>query len=500
MLTDAEIVAGLGDSLPVGVWIARAPGGEFVYANSKFREIMGLPGLADVARGQYAKPYEIHRRDGSFYPEDRMPFVRALAERRTVMVDDLVIHRRDNEKVSVRAYAHPVFAGEDISHVVIAFFDISREAAAERARLESEERLQHTERMESLGNLAGGVAHDFNNLLGAIKLIASALRLEEKDPDRRAQLETIEEVTETATGLAQALLTFAGRGKNLAAPASVNQAVRSVHRIFSHGLDKRLEVQLQLRSERKVLGDHARLEQLVMNLVLNARDAMPEGGRLLVRTSDDDEDVLLEVLDEGPGVPDALRARIFEPFFTTKEALGRASSGLGLATVYGIVESHGGRIEVADAPGGGALFRVWLPATSGAVEPETSDRPATVRGRGVILVVDDEPVLRQAAIQVLRMLGYDAFGAKDGLEAVALFKERHTEIAGVLLDMSMPGLDGRGTYIALRRIQPEVRVLLTTGYALNEEAQAILDLGVRGFIEKPWNVEQLSSALADVLA
>ncbi len=497
MPTDQDIIAQVSDALPVGVWVARAPGGEFVYANSMFREIMGMPGLEDVARGEYAEPYRIYNTEGELYPEEQLPFVRALQARDIVMVDDIVIHGAT--KRNIRAYARPVFEGDDITYVVIAFFDITREVQAERASAESESRLRQTQRMESLGNLAGGVAHDFNNLLGAIKLITSSLRAREDDPRKRTQLETIDAVTESASKLARALLTFAGGGKNLSAPINVKHAISAVRKIFAHALDKKIELVLDLVSEGEILGDHARLEQLVMNLVLNARDAMPEGGRLTIRSRDEASAVVIEVVDEGPGVPAEIRDRIFDPFFTTKKGAQPSSSGLGLATVYGIVESHQGSIDVLDAPGGGALFRVTFPAIEPeGVEPvKQSDEP--IHGSGLILVVDDEPVLRQAAMQVLEWLGYEAIGAKDGLEGAEIYRERSAEIRGVLLDMSMPRLDGKGCYMEMRKINPDVRVLLTTGYALNEEAQSIMDMGVRGFIEKPWNMQQLSEALAKVL-
>ncbi|MCA8924779.1 MAG: response regulator [Planctomycetes bacterium] len=501
MLSDEEIIAQIGEGLPVGVWVARAPHGEFVYANETFRQIMGLPGLAEVARGEYAEPYRIYDRGGALYPESSMPFVRALEARETVMVDDIVIHRRDGARVNVRAYARPVFEEGEITHVVIAFFDITREVEAEAARAESEARLHQAERMQSLGTLAGGIAHDVNNLLGAISLIASSLAMDEADEERRADLDKIEEVVQTATDLARSLLTFAGRGKNLAAPVSLNDVVRSVERIFVHGIDKRIQVTNELRASRGVMGDYVRLEQVVMNLFLNARDAMPEGGRIRVSTRDEGPEVVVEVEDEGAGIPRALRRRVFDPFFTTKQGGPRTSTGLGLATVYGIVDSHQGAVEIADAPGGGALVRVRLPACDQPVvlgdarEPES----APVRGEGLVLVVDDEAMLRRAAVDVLTSLGYRAIGASNGLEGVEILKEKGEEIDVVLLDMSMPGLDGEQTYRAMRELRPNLPVLLTTGYALNEAAQAILDLGVRGFIEKPWNASRISRALARVL-
>lgn len=502
MLSDDEIISEIGEGLPVGVWVARAPGGEFVYANTTFRTIMGMPALEDVARGEYAEPYRIHDRSGALYPESSLPFVRALETRQTVMADDIVIHQHDGAKVFIRAYARPVFEDGEITHVVIAFFDISREVEAEIARAESEARLHQAERMQSLGTLAGGIAHDVNNLLGAISLIASSLAMDEANPERRSDLGKIEEVVQTATGLARSLLTFAGRGKNLTTPVSLNDVVTGVERLFSHGVAKRIQVSQTLSASRGVLGDYARLEQVVLNLLVNARDAMPAGGRIQISTRDDEAHVVLEVEDEGEGVPAEIRGKIFDPFFTTKHDGPRVSTGLGLATVYGIVDCHGGSVEVVDAPGGGALFRVRLPACERAVAPRAAadSDVAPVRGEGLVLVVDDERVLREAAVDVLTSLGYRTLGASGGREALEILAQRGAEIDVVLLDMSMPGMDGEQTYRAMRDLRADIPVLLTTGYALNDAAQRVLDLGVRGFIEKPWNLARISRALADVLA
>ncbi len=497
--SNEAIIAGIADALPVGVWVARAPGGEFVYANTKFTEIMGMSGRDDVARGEYAEPYQIHDRDGDLYPEDRMPFVRALAVRETVMVDDLVIHRRDGGRVAVRAYARPIFEGDEISHVVIAFFDITREVAAERARAESEAQMRRGQRMEAVGKLAGGIAHDFNNILGAVRAIASTSLLAETDPDKRESLKVIESATASATQLTRSLLGFAGQGKNLAVPLAFDEVVRGVTDIFNRALDSRWTVETEAAVSRRVLGDRGQLEQVVMNLLLNAREAMPDGGTIFVRLRERDAVSILEVEDEGGGVPAEFRNRIFDPYFTTKVTDGQRSTGLGLATAYGIVDAHGGALEVDDGRRG-AVFRVTLPGmTHEAAQAQAKKVEGLIRGSGLLLLVDDEPAVRMATRRALEMAGYRVLTAADGVEGVDLFRRRHDEIDAVVLDMSMPRLDGRGAYLEMKKIAPSVRVLLTTGYALNEEAQSILDLGVRGFIEKPFDIYTLSAELARIL-
>jgi signal transduction histidine kinase len=278
-LTDEQIIRSIGEDLPVGIWVARAPRGEFVY---------------------------------ELYPEDRMPFMLALRSGTTVTVDDIVIHRTDGGRVHIRAQARPVrLESGEISHVVIAFIDISRE-------VEAESRLRLMQRMESIGTLAGGIAHDFNNLLSVVKIVASTLASQEEEREKLEGLASIEQAADSET---------------------------------------------ELCAVGEVKGDQSQLEQVVMNLVVNARDAMPAGGLIALRTRDEAGSVVLEVADTGSGIPLALRERVFEPYFTTKAGLG---TGLGLATVFGIVASHGGSIELLDNQPRGTLMRVRLAAAPGA--------------------------------------------------------------------------------------------------------------------------------------
>ena len=497
-----EVVSGVADDLPVGVWVARAPGGEFLYANKAFAEIMGMGARDDVGRGEYAGPYGIHTRDGALYPEDRLPFVRALVERRTVIVDDIVIHRHDGGRVHVRAQARPVFdeAGE-ITHVVIAFIDITREALAEEARAESDQRVRQMQRMDSIGTLAGGIAHDFNNLLAAVKLMAAALRRNEGDTTKLAYLEQIDQATESAAQLTRALLGFARRGKHLATRVSLHDVAVGVVALLRRALDRRVELATDLRAaEGDIVGDFSQLEQVLMNLVVNSRDAMPSGGRIVISTYDEGGRVVLEVTDDGAGIDPAIRERMFEPYVTTKRAGEGGGTGLGLATVWGIVENHGGTIQALDASPRGTKMRVTFPAAPADARRTLSQEASKnlVHGSGTVLVVDDERAVRDGAAAVLRGLGYRVFCAEDGASAVELFRERG-DIDAVLLDMVMPRMDGRMTYLALRDVRPDVRVVLTTGFALNEEAQRIMDLGVCEFIAKPYSAEALSQVIARAL-
>jgi len=506
--SDHEIIHAVADDLPVGLWVARAPGGEFVYANCMFAEIMGQGGRGDAAVGGYSEPYGILTREGTPYPEERLPFVRALQERQVVVVDDIMIRRPDRSVVYVRAYGRPVMNADDtITHVVIAFFDVSREVAAEKARSESENRLHRAQRYEAIGTLAGGIAHDFNNLIFGIKLLAAELAHDEQDAHRLASLRMIDEVTDRSAMLTRSLLGFARRGVHRAVPVALNDIVGSMRELLTRtmtGID--ITFALDAIDRGTVIGDESQLEQVVMNLVVNSRDAMcgvNRNGRVAVRTLTSGTNVILEVADDGPGIPTELRERVFEPYFTTKTTGSHKGTGLGLATVFGIVESHKGQIEVdAGLDGTGATLRVSFPAAPARTDDarKTLDVEELQPGTGTILVVDDDKMVRRAVSTTLRGLGYFTFEAASGREAVELYRQHHQIIRAVVLDVIMPGMGGGATYKAMREVDPQVAVLLMSGYTMNEDVQALLEAGAGGFVMKPYSVEVLARSLADVLS
>ncbi|MBO6938476.1 MAG: PAS domain-containing sensor histidine kinase [Deltaproteobacteria bacterium] len=357
---DDAIISAIADSLPLGIWVARVPNGELVFANDTFREIMGMDAISDVGVGEYAAPYAIHRTDGELYPETEMPFVTAMQSGEMTIADDIVIHRRDGRKVNIRAYARPMFEGEDgaMSHVVVAFLDVSREMEAQRAESDAKERIERMQRMETVGNLAGGIAHDFNNLLSAIHTISARLHSTEQDPDRARHLKTIQDIVGSATALSRQLLDFASSGGGESKPVKLTPIVLRVIANLTPSLGG-LAVSTALDGPLVVHGDDARFDQLVMNLVLNARDA--GATTLSIEGRSVGDRVELVFADDGPGVPEEIRDSIFEPYFSTKEGQIEGRSGLGLATVYNVVMRYSGEITIEDSSAGGALFRVSLP-------------------------------------------------------------------------------------------------------------------------------------------
>jgi two-component system, cell cycle sensor histidine kinase and response regulator CckA len=493
---DHDIILALGEDLPVAISVARAPDGELVYTNRAFAELMGTGARSPVA---------VCTRDGAPYPETKLPFARALGERRVIVADDLMIRRGDGRRVEVRAVARPV--GDPITHVITTFFDVSREVAAERARAESEQRLRRAQRLEAIGTLAGGIAHDFNNLIFSIKLIAAEIASTDQDPKHRAGLEMIDDVTDRSAVLTRSLVGFVRRSTQRVLPVAVNDVATSLTEMLIRTLPGiELSFELEATDRGIVVGDHAQLEQVIVNLVLAAREAVNDAGRIIVRTSDRalpgvpdaPRFVVLEVIDDGPGMSPGVRARILEPRAVRKAQDSERIIGAGLTAVLELVEGYGGMLEIDDGlDGRGTTVRVVLPAARRAPAVKSRATAADLpKGSGLVLVVDDDPMVRKVVASSLGSLGYKTIEAVSGPAAVEIFRKHRDEVRAVVLDMVMPGMAGKAAYLALREVDPNVAVLLMSGHTLNEQVQEILDLGVRSFVSKPYSIAELAAAIA----
>ncbi len=514
-MIDPRELALAADELPVAIWMGRVPSGEVVYTNAAFREVLGIAPPDGAVRGAFVEPYGVHTLTGEPYPEDKMPFERVIAARTTVVVEDLVIHRRDGRKVNLRVFAKPIFDAQgNLTHVLEAFTDITREIEAERARIEGERRLARAQRLEAIGQLVAGIAHDFNNLLTVTKLSVKWLRGHDVDAERQKALAQIDAVTDSAIELIRNLLGFARREKQMMAPTSLERVATNVVEMARRTFDPAIAIRTELANEALVLGDASQLEQLVMNLVLNARDAITGEGEVVVRTATStiDQDggpipagrfVVLEISDTGAGIDPAIRDRIFEPYFTTKTQGSIKGTGLGLATVHGIVQTHRGFIDVSDNPGGGTIMRVTLPQpppvpwpTSSRPQPTPLAKHAPAHGKDrLVLLIDDEPLVRAATAASLRELGLRVCDVGDGASGLDMFTTHHRELAGVILDMVMPGLRGREVLRKVRELRPDLPVLLVTGSADTTELEEIRGLGVAGVLSKPYDDKELAAAL-----
>ncbi len=379
-----------------------------------------------------------------------------------------------------------------------------------------EEQLRHIQKMDAVGTLAGGIAHDFNNIIQAIMGYTSVLKTRIGDADAGAkEIESIKRAGLRASELTTQLLGFARGGKYEVRPVDFNQVVEKVVSMIRHTFDRSIEIRTELADGLSAVeGDAGQLEQTVLNLCINARDAMPKGGILTLGTRHEtftggEEGapegtphgtyISFSLTDTGVGIPPENIPRIFEPFFSTKDP-GKGS-GMGLAMAYGIVKNHGGTRDVRSVPGKGTTFRVLVPASSKEILPSPPllpDEPV-VGGTETILFVDDEESLRMLAVEMLGRLGYQVLTAGNGLEAVKTFAERRGEIGLVILDMIMPGLGGEETFHRLKEIDPSVRILISSGYAVEGKPQSLLSAGAAGFLQKPYRVGTLAATLRRIL-
>jgi PAS domain S-box-containing protein len=384
---------------------------------------------------------------------------------------------------------------------------------SERKRLEAE--LQHAQKMEAVGTLAGGVAHDFNNLLMVIQGLASLMLLKtDSDHFNYRKLCKIEEYVQKGSDLTKQLLNFAREGlADDLKPVNLNKVVEQTAEMFGR-TRKNITVQYEFEKDIwAVAVDQGQIEQVLMNLFTNASHAMSRGGDLVIRTKNvtlDDSSVIssfdfppgeyvrLSVADKGEGMDDETQARIFDPFFTTKE-VGKGT-GLGLSNAYGIIKNHKGFIKVNSKEGEGTTFNIFLPVSKMEIKEEVHDDTTQIeQGPETVLLVDDEKMIVEVGTEILEVLGYDVLRAESGSDAVSLYETNKDDIDVVLLDIIMPGMDGRETLDRIKKIDPEVKSIFISGYSADGEGSQIPDLDCDKFIQKPFNVKALSRKLREVL-
>jgi CheY-like chemotaxis protein len=367
--------------------------------------------------------------------------------------------------------------------------------------------------MEAIGTLAGGIAHDINNILMGIQGNASIvlMDIETSDPHYE-KLKNIEEYVISGSSLTKQLLGFARSGKYHVKATNLNELVEKTSGMFGRA---KKEIRINTRFQDGIWSvevDQGQIEQVLLNIYVNAWQAMPAGGDLYldVKNIIIDEGyiktyrinpgryVRISITDTGIGMDDATRQRIFDPFFTTKE-MGRGT-GLGLASAYGIIKNHGGFINVYSEIGKGTTFNIYLPATekkkiNGGIQPAEK----VIKGSGTILFVDDEEMIISLGKEILEKLGYKVLLANGGREALEVYENNRGKIDLVILDMIMPDLSGNDVFEKMKEIDPDARVLLSSGYSINGQAAEIIKKGCCGFIQKPFNLIQLSNIIDKIM-
>jgi PAS domain S-box-containing protein len=487
--------------------------GRTIYANGALLRLRGDATLA-TARG---RPLSDQHPDWAVHLLSHQAIPAALAhgfwhgetamldrEGREFPVSQLLLVHRDDD-------GQPAFLSTIIR-------DISHQKQAEVDRMETERRMLQAQKLESLGVLAGGIAHDFNNLLTAMLGNASLARLDlpENSPVHRP-LGQIENAAVRAAELCKEMLAYSGRSQLATARTDLSALVEDTTQLLQVSISKKCVLKLELHQPLPaILADPTQIRQIIMNLVINSSDAIGErSGLIRVSTGVIRIDrrymeetflspelalgdyVYLEINDNGCGMPPEVKARIFEPFYTTKFT----GHGLGLAAVLGIVRSHHGTIKVYSEPGRGTTFKLLFPAIADSAQPagKPADAISTWRGAGLALVVDDEETVRAVTARTLESFGFTPLTASDGAEGVRVFREHAGELRLVLLDLTMPHMDGEETYRELYRINPDVPVVLMSGFAEKDTVDRFAGKRLAGFIQKPFDRKRLQAKLRSVL-
>ena len=481
-----------------GAYISR-PDGTLVDCNPAFARIFG-----------FSSPEEALKTDlNTVYPDStvRSDFLKKLKRDRKVTYYESRMRRRDGSVVHTLENAIGIFdADGELTEIWGYLMDVTEQR-------DLENQLRQALKMEAVGTLAGGVAHDFNNLMMAVQgNISMMLHGLDSTHPHYPRLKSIEGFVQSGSKLTAQLLGYARKGRFELKSLDLNKLVRNTAETVAR-TRKDISLITDLSDDlSSIEADRSQIEQILLNLYINAFDAMPAGGRLYLKTRNVDHRevkgvqgdakdathyVLLEVTDNGIGMEQEILERIFDPFFTTKE-MGRGT-GLGLASAFGIIHNHGGHIHVTSLPGGGSSFSVFFPASS---QPEI--RPKEVPGEmmtgtGAILLVDDERMIGEIGAQMLEALGFEVQVACGGKEAIALYEADPNRFRMVVLDLIMPEMSGEEVLERLQTINPGVKVLLSSGYSLEAKAQHMLERGCRGFIQKPFSLEALSGKIEEVL-
>jgi two-component system CheB/CheR fusion protein len=490
------------EQMPAGVVVAEAPSGRVILANRKVEQILGQPFLPVGHPDEHLHYRGFHPDHRPYAPED-WPLARALRRGETVTDEQIEYVRADATCLTMRASSAPIRdASGNIVAAVLVFEEITEQKILQ-------ERLAQSEKLETIGRLAGGVAHDFNNLL---TVISGYTQLVREDPrltrHLRTELDVVLKAANRATALTSQLLAFSRRQVIQPRILDLNPVVAAMERMLRRLVGEHIELRTRLCPRPcRVEADPGQLEQIVMNLVTNARDAVEHGGAITILTENVELNrhpelgsgpfVRLVVVDTGAGMDDETQRHLFEPFFTTK-GVGRGT-GLGLSSVYGMVKQNRGEMRVESAPGEGTRFEIYLPRAEEQVVRAARATPELWRGSETLLMVEDEAKVRTLARRYLKRLGYQVLVAGDGVDALRVHENHPDVISLVITDVVMPRMDGQELSQRLGALQPGLKVLFTSGYPND----VIADYGVlpeeANFLQKPFTGAELARKVRELL-
>jgi PAS domain S-box-containing protein len=436
---------------------------------------------------------------------------RILAGERTG-INEYTALRKDGGTFPVIIHSAPIYKEGKPVGLRGFIIDNTDRKKAEEERRKLEVQFHQAQRFEALGTLAGGIAHDFNNLLMNIQGNTSLMLFEiDGTHPHFDPLKNIEKQVKSGAQLTRQMLGYARKGKFNVKPIDLNQILQESAETFGR-TRKEITIERELEDDLfSIAADKGQIDQVLLNLYVNAADAMPGGGKLFLQTRnvthlnikgdkynpEPGNYVQLKISDTGYGMDKSTLERIFDPFFTTKE-MGRGT-GLGLASVYGIIKSHDGYIDVDSEKGQGTTFTIFLPASENGVEGESEAEVRLIKGSGTLLIVDDEELVLEVGANMLEKLGYTVLKAHNGSEAVDIFKAHRDKIKMVILDIIMPDMGGGAVYEKIKPINPDVKVLLSSGYSVDGQAIELLEAGCDGFMQKPFTMEELSKKIGQIL-
>jgi len=480
-----------------GAYISN-PDGRLIACNPAYAGIFGFSSVQEALETRMESIYHETR--------TRVEFLKKLHKNKKLVNFKSIMRHRDGSSLNIVENTIGIFDDQEKLVEIKGFLvDVTRQTTLEA-------QLQKARKMETVGTLAGGIAHEFNNLLMTIQGNTSLIQYDLDTADPHFQmLVKIDEAVGRGVKLTQQLLGYAKKGKYEVKSINLNHLVQKITNSFGRSKNN-IGVHYELSEDiPAILADQDQIEQVLLNLLANAADAMADRGKLSLKTSNVTHDqiqarlyvpipgdyIKLAVTDSGCGMDELTRDRIFDPFFTTK-GMGNGK-GLGLASVYGIIKSHGGYIEVESEKGRGSTFNIFLPASRKKIpEAQVSGGEAATQS-GAILMAEDEDLVLEVGVRFLNKLGYTALVARNGYEAVEVYKEKRDAISLVIMDMIMPHMGGGQAYDKIKKVNPDVKVLLSSGYSIDGQAQEILDRGCDGFIQKPFSMEQLADKINEIL-
>lgn len=476
--------------------------GKIIACNPAFLKIFGFSSIEEALQIDTSILYES--------PEDRARLLSRLQREKKIEYYELQMRKLDGTPLHIVANVIGIFDENDkLVRMQGYLFDDTKRKSLENM-------LAQAQKLESLGTLASGIAHDFNNILAIILGHASLLKIHTQDPNKILQsVEAITRATERGTALVRQMLTFARKTEISIQPLDINVLIKEISKMINETFPKIIEINLNLKSNLPpVLADPTQIHQVLLNLCVNARDAMPEGGKLTISTEISDIYKLKEhfsninepsyvtiiVSDTGIGMDEDTKARIFEPFFTTK-AHGQGT-GLGLSVVHGIVSAHKGFIRVESEPGQGTTFYVYLPSmeTHKSDKISASETEEEIKGGNeTILIIEDEQYLRQMLEELLIAKGYTVITAENGVEGVDVYTKNYQNIDLIITDMGLPKLDGKEVFYRIHKINPDAKVIIASGYLEPSLKSQLYKDGLKDFITKPYSLSEILKKIRTVL-